>query len=47
MDICRRAVEIAEQEALDSNTEQELVGMPHVEKALNEMFSSPKIVAMK
>ncbi|CAB4005725.1 Origin recognition complex subunit 1, partial [Paramuricea clavata] len=47
LDICRRAVEIAEQEALSSKTKQELVGMPHVEKALNEMFSSPKIVAMK
>ncbi|XP_028404499.1 origin recognition complex subunit 1-like [Dendronephthya gigantea] len=47
LDICRRAVEIAEQEAISSKTKQQLVGMPHVEKALNEMFSSPKILAMK
>lgn len=46
LDICRRAVEISEVET-ENNRKQQLVGLSHVEKALNEMFSSPKIVAMR
>ena len=44
LDICRRAVEIA-----DSRSKKKgnvLVGMNHVDEALQDMFSSPKIRAM-
>lgn len=50
LDICRRAVEIAEsQAALGSPRKRTkgIVGMRHVNEALQEMFSSPKIIALK
>ena len=40
LDICRRATELAEMSS-------KLVGMSHVDGALQEMFSSPKMVAMR
>ena len=40
LDICRRATELAE-------AGTQLVGMTHVNAALQEMFSSPKMVAMR
>ena len=46
LDICRRSTEIAEV-ASDGKTEEQLVGMTHVNAALQEMFSSPKIVAIR
>ena len=48
LDICRRSTEIAEAatEAAGKGSEQ-LVGMTHVNAALQEMFSSPKIVAIR
>lgn len=45
LDICRRAVEIADSRAKKKGTT--LVGMSHVDLALQDMFSSPKIRAMK
>lgn len=46
LDICRRSTEIAE--TVKSSTKKNiLVGMAHVEAALQEMFSSPKIVAIR
>ena len=45
LDICRRAVEIADSRAKKKGTA--LVGMSHVDLALQDMFSSPKIRAMK
>ncbi|XP_041360027.1 origin recognition complex subunit 1-like [Gigantopelta aegis] len=46
LDISRRAVEIAELEAETTN-KPILVGMKHVSTALQEMFTSPKIVAIR
>ena len=46
LDICRRATEIAEL-ASDDPANPVLVGMQHVDTALQEMFSAPKIVAMR
>ncbi|XP_064605733.1 origin recognition complex subunit 1-like [Liolophura sinensis] len=43
LDICRRATEITEMSGKGDN----LVGMAHVDAALKEMFTSPKIVAMR
>lgn len=43
LDICLRATELAQVEKEGKGT----VGMAHVNGALHEMFSSPKIVAMK
>lgn len=43
LDICRRATEITEMSGRGDN----LVGMAHVDAALKEMFTSPKIVAMR
>lgn len=45
LDICRRATEIAEQEATGKKTGY--VVMNHVNAAVQEMFSSPKIVAIR
>ncbi|XP_078353146.1 uncharacterized protein LOC144637932 isoform X2 [Oculina patagonica] len=45
LDICRRAVEIADSRSKKKGTA--LVGMSHVDLALQDMFSSPKIRAMK
>ena len=46
LDICRRSTEIAESQS-DGKTDEQLVGMTHVNAALQEMFSSPKIVAIR
>ncbi|KAL3870125.1 hypothetical protein ACJMK2_042736 [Sinanodonta woodiana] len=46
LDICRRATEIAEIEATTKQSTV-LVGMSHVNTALQEMFTSPKIVAIR
>uniref|UniRef100_A0A8C2XH51 Origin recognition complex subunit 1 n=1 Tax=Cyclopterus lumpus TaxID=8103 RepID=A0A8C2XH51_CYCLU len=46
LDICRRATEICEHSAADPSTTG-LVGMSHVMEALNEMFSSAYITAIK
>ncbi|KAK3579139.1 hypothetical protein CHS0354_022157 [Potamilus streckersoni] len=46
LDVCRRATEIAETEAT-TNQSTVLVGMTHVNTALQEMFTSPKIVAIR
>lgn len=46
LDICRRATEIAENLS-PSKTKLSLVGMSNVNAALQEMFSSPKVVAMR
>ena len=46
LDICRRATEVAELTSKDPSTPA-LVGMQHVDTALQEMFSAPKIVAMR
>ncbi|CAH1773451.1 unnamed protein product, partial [Owenia fusiformis] len=45
LDICRRSTEIAELEG--GGKGDNLVGMNHVETAIQEMFSAPKIVAMR
>ncbi|XP_065657069.1 origin recognition complex subunit 1 isoform X4 [Hydra vulgaris] len=47
LDICRRAVEIAELSNEKKNPLKGIVGMKHVEIALKEMFSSPKILALQ
>lgn len=50
LDICRRAVEIAESSMLTTSPRKRskgIVGMKHVESALKEMFSSPKILALQ
>ena len=49
LDICRRAVEIAGSSSSKSPRKKMkgIVGMKHVEEALQEMFSSPKIIAMR
>ena len=41
LDICRRSTEIAE------NSGSDLVSMQHVNEALQEMFSSSKISAIR
>lgn len=46
LDICRRATEIAELES-HSHKNNNLVTMDHVNKAHHEMFSTPKIVAIR
>ncbi|XP_033503774.2 origin recognition complex subunit 1 isoform X1 [Epinephelus lanceolatus] len=46
LDICRRATEICEHSAADPSASR-LVGMSHVMEALNEMFSSAYITAIK
>ncbi|XP_029285938.1 origin recognition complex subunit 1 isoform X2 [Cottoperca gobio] len=46
LDICRRATEICEHSSADSHSTG-LVGMSHVMEALNEMFSSAYITAIK
>ncbi|KAL7396535.1 hypothetical protein ABVT39_007448 [Epinephelus coioides] len=46
LDICRRATEICEHSAADPSASG-LVGMSHVMEALNEMFSSAYITAIK
>ncbi|KAK5930079.1 hypothetical protein CgunFtcFv8_026348 [Champsocephalus gunnari] len=46
LDICRRATEICEHSAADTSSTG-LVGMSHVIDALNEMFSSAYITAIK
>ncbi len=43
--LCRRATEIAQQES--GNGGQALVGIPHVTAAHEEMFCSPKILAIR
>lgn len=45
LDICRRATEIAEREMINQKFQK--IGMLHIEKALQEMFSSPTIIAIK
>lgn len=49
LDICRRAAEVAETRLHGSpqKTSRHIVGMTHVDQAIQEMFSSPKIVAMR
>ncbi|XP_053715061.1 origin recognition complex subunit 1 isoform X2 [Synchiropus splendidus] len=46
LDICRRATEICEHSATDSSAPR-LVSVSHVMEALNEMFSSPYVTAIK
>ncbi|XP_067846305.1 origin recognition complex subunit 1 isoform X2 [Heptranchias perlo] len=46
LDICRRAAEICEYSAGERGASS-LVGMPHVIQALDEMFSSPYITAIR
>ncbi|XP_078075528.1 origin recognition complex subunit 1 [Mustelus asterias] len=46
LDICRRAAEICEYSATQQAASN-LVGMPHVVQALDEMFSSPYITAIR
>ena len=53
LDICRRAVEIAQREITESSPQQRrspgtsYVGMLHVNTAVNEMFSSPMVMAIR
>lgn len=49
LDVCRRAAEIAELSLQGSpkKTSRHVVGMAHVDRAIQEMFSSPKILAMR
>lgn len=49
LDVCRRAAEIAEHSLHESpkKTSRHVVGMTHVDRAIQEMFSSPKILAMR
>lgn len=46
LDICRRATEICEHSAAEPSATG-LVGMSHVMEALNEMFSSAYVTAIK
>eukprot|EP00106_Octopus_bimaculoides_P018823 XP_014786265.1 PREDICTED: origin recognition complex subunit 1-like isoform X2 [Octopus bimaculoides] len=46
LDICRRATEIAGRKNSD-NTGQKLVGMSHVNQALQEMYSSSQVSAIR
>lgn len=45
LDICRRATEIAEESS--ENPKDHIVNFTHVNRALSEMFASPKIRAIK
>ena len=45
LDICRRSTEIAESEG--KSAADMLVRICHVDQALQEMFSSPKILAIR
>ena len=45
LDICRRATELVG--FCDSDNEKGLVTMVHVDMALQEMYSAPKIVAIR
>ncbi|EEC13090.1 Cdc6 protein, putative [Ixodes scapularis] len=49
LDICRRAAEIAELffQGSPKKKSRHIVGMAHVDQAIQEMFSSPKIIAMQ
>ncbi|XP_042212573.1 origin recognition complex subunit 1-like [Homarus americanus] len=53
LDICRRATEIAETKKLPASPSKSplkraaLVGMLHVDQAIKEMFTSPKITAIR
>ena len=46
LDICRRATELLNVEE-DGNNRSSLVTMKHVDAALQEMYSAPKIVAVR
>ncbi|XP_060685814.1 origin recognition complex subunit 1 isoform X1 [Hemiscyllium ocellatum] len=46
LDICRRAAEICQYSEAQKTTSK-LVGMPHVVQALDEMFSSPYVTAIR
>lgn len=46
LDICRRAAEICEYSE-NQKRASSLVGMPHILQALDEMFSSPYINAIR
>ena len=45
MDICRRATELAQVELTSKGEGQ--VGMSHVNRAIQEMFSSAKVMAVR
>lgn len=45
LDICRRATEIAEESS--SKAKDHIVNFTHVNQALSEMFTSPKVRAIK
>lgn len=47
LDICRRATEICEHAAAASASAPGLVGMSHVMEALDEMFSSAYVAAIR
>lgn len=53
LDICRRATEIAETTRMPPSPSKSpvkraaLVGMLHVDQAIKEMFTSPKILAIR
>ena len=47
LDICRRSTEIAEAEGKAAAAANTLVRICHVDQALQEMFSSPKILAIR
>ena len=47
LDICRRATEIAQQEAEENKKKAPCVDMNHVKRAHEEMFCSPKIMAIR
>ena len=53
LDICRRATELAAEEQSDGTgrrpgkTSRAAVGTSHINRAVQEMFSSPKIVAIQ
>lgn len=46
LDICRRATEIAEENSTRARTKIE-INFGHITQALNEMFASPKVRAIK
>lgn len=47
LDICRRATEIAEIQTETAQIDDVKVSFEHVQQALNEMFASPKVRAIK
>ena len=47
LDICRRSTEIAEAVGKAAAAASTLVRICHVDQALQEMFSSPKILAIR